>query len=122
MVMHIAGGWMKNTIVEMMAAAPAERNLAWLKTSLQAAVELEISTLPPYLCAMWSIKNQGVGSPADSVYRLIDSVVRQEMTHMGLACNLLTAIGGSPRIAEGYATNISYPGPLPGGVRPELTV
>lgn len=40
---------------------------------------------------------------------------------MGLACNMLTSIGGTPQILQGYK-GISYPGPLPGGVRPELTV
>jgi len=36
---------------------------------------------------------------------------------MGLACNMLTSIGGTPQIVVP-----SYPGPLPGGVRPDLTV
>ncbi len=40
---------------------------------------------------------------------------------MGLACNMLTAVGGTPAIVTGYQA-INYPGPLPGGVRPELTV
>lgn len=38
---------------------------------------------------------------------------------MGLACNMLTTIGGTPEI---NANIPQYPGPLPGGVRPELTV
>ncbi len=113
---------MKKAIVHMMAVAPENRDIEWLRKSLQAAIELELSTLPPYLCAMWSIKDASAGSPGGLVYKLIDSVVKQEMTHMGLACNMLTGIGGTPEIAAGYANNINYPGPLPGGVRPELIV
>src|SRR5215470_9329893 len=108
---------MKNAIVQQMAVAPEKRRLEWLKTSLQAAIELELSTLPPYLCAMWSIRDPTSPS-GGTAYNLIDSVVRQEMIHLGFVCNLLTAIGGTPRIAEGYEKNIVYPGPLPGNVRP----
>src|SRR5947207_721668 len=106
----------------MMKVNPRDRDLGWLMGSLQAAIELELSTLPPYLCGMWSIKDPSVGSPGGVAYQLIDSVVRQEMTHMGLVCNMLTGIGGTPEIAAGYRNNIMYPGNLPGGVRPELTV
>lgn len=90
------------------------RGLSWLQDSLQAAIELELSTLPPYLCAMWSIKSQ-----SGAVFDLIDGIVLEEMGHMGLACNMLTTIGGSPQINNPVPT---YPGPLPGGVRPELEV
>jgi hypothetical protein len=115
---------MEQAIVQMMAVAPKDRKLDWLKKSLQAAIELELSTLPPYLCAMWSIKDTATGLPGGfgAVTTLIDSVVRQEMTHLGLVCNMLTGLGGTPALAAGYASNIKYPGSLPGGVRPELTV
>jgi hypothetical protein len=113
---------MQNAIVQMMEVAPDDRGLQWLKDSLQAAIELELSTLPPYLCAMWSIRDTSAGSPGATAYKLIDSVVKQEMAHLGLVCNMLTAIGGIPAIAGGYDKNIHYPGHLPGGVRPELTV
>jgi hypothetical protein len=91
---------MGRAILEMMAVASAERDIEWLKKSLQAAVELELSTLPPYLCAMWSIKDTSAGSPGAFAYKLIDSVVRQEMTHMGFVCNMLVGIGGTPAIAS----------------------
>jgi hypothetical protein len=102
------------SIIELMQAPVAQRNLNWLGHSLQAAIKLELSTLPPYLCAMWSIKDQ-----SGAVYDLIDSVVLEEMVHMGLACNMLTTIGGTPHINIDVPT---YPGPLPGGVRPELNI
>jgi hypothetical protein len=87
-----------------------------LKTSLRAALELELSTLPPYLCGLWSIKDDAAPACA-----LIDSIALEEMLHMGLACDMLTTIGGAPQIVDGYK-EIAYPGPLPSGVRPELTV
>ena len=97
---------------------PAERRgLTWLSEALQAAVEIELSALPPYLCGMWSIV-----TPRGPAYELILSVAIQEMLHMGLACNMLSAIGVAPQILQGYRARIAYPGPLPGGVRPELTV
>jgi hypothetical protein len=105
---------LSKTIVELMQAPAEQRDSDWLKHSLQAAIVLELSTLPPYLCALWSIKTQ-----SGEVYDLIDSVVLEEMLHMGLACNMLTTIGGTPQISTSLPP---YPGPLPGGVRPELTV
>ncbi len=106
-----------NKIVELMQVPAGLHDLNWLKQSLQAAIDVELSALPPYLCAMWSIVTQR--GPA---YDLIHSVAIEEMLHLGLVCNLLTAIGGTPQIVQGYQERIAYPGPLPGGVRPELTV
>jgi hypothetical protein len=99
-------------IVELLEVEQPARDLDWLKESLQTAVELELATLPVYLSGMWSIKD-GSGE----VFDLVDSVVMEEMLHLGLACNMLKAIGGAPKMRVP-----SYPGPLPGGVRPELTV
>lgn len=106
-----------NKIVELMQVPAGVRDLDWLRESLQAAIDVELSALPPYLCAMWSIVNQR-GPAYDLIYR----VAMEEMLHMGLVCNLLTAIGTTPQIVQGYRERIAYPGPLPGGVRPELTV
>lgn len=90
--------------------------LIWLRDSLDAAIRLEFSTIPPYLCALWSIKDQA--SPAaDSIRR----VVQEEMLHMALACNMLVAIGGTPSIAEPNFAPV-YPGKLAGGVHNELVV
>jgi hypothetical protein len=50
---------------------------------------------------------------------MLRSVVQEEMTHMGLAANLLNAVGGSPVIARpGFVP--AYPGPLPGKVGGDL--
>ncbi len=88
-----------------------------LRTLLQQAVELEHSTIPPYLCAWFSLKT-GVN---DQIGQLIRSVVMEEMLHMALACNILNAVGGAPVInAPGFVPN--YPAPLPLGPRGHLIV
>jgi len=103
-------------IVRLMQVSQDQRDLEWIKTSLQAAIALELSTIPPYLCGLWSIKNP---NPGEQAAQLIRGIVIDEMFHMGLACNMLSAIGGTPQIIAAVPT---YPGPLPGGVRPQLTV
>jgi hypothetical protein len=103
-------------IVQLLGVPEGLRDLAWLKRSLQNAIELELSTIPPYLCGLWSLVTQ-----SGPVYDLIYSIVKEEMLHMGLACNMLTTIGGTPQINTKAAVP-QYPGNLPGGVRPQLTV
>ena len=94
-------------------------NLAELQEALLMAIQLEFSTIPPYLCAQWSINND----PSD-VNSMIQGIVVQEMLHFGLACNMYTATGGSlkgqiatPGFVPTYPTN-----GLPGGVHPGLVV
>jgi len=88
-----------------------------LFTALQTAIELEHSTIPPYLCGLYSIK-PGMNS---EVSALINSVVIEEMLHMALVCNILISLGGKPRI--GHPKFVPrYPGSLPGGLRNGLTV
>lgn len=103
-------------IADLMTVPPEQHDIDWVRASLQAAVELELSTIPPYLCAMWSVKNQG-----DAVAQLLQSIVLEEMSHMGTACNLLTSVGGTPEINTASAV-ATYPGHLPGGVHPGLVV
>lgn len=94
------------------ATSPAD-----LYPSLQAAIELEHATIPPYLTALFSIK-QGHNAEAAEI---IGSVVGEEMLHLTIACNVLNAIGGTPRIDDPSFIP-SYPGPLPMGVHSSLTV
>jgi hypothetical protein len=101
-------------IVELMRVSPPSRDTPWLQEALRNAVQLELATLPPYLCIYWSIKERNTIAA-----QLISSIFMQEMKHMGLAANMLVGVGGTPEI---FAARPSYPGPLPGGVRPELTV
>ena len=88
-----------------------------LQDALQTAMRLEFSTLPPYLCAQWSINDDPNG-----VANLIGDIVLQEMYHFGLAGNMLSAIGGTPKIANpqflpSYPTNT-----LPGDIHQALAV
>jgi rubrerythrin len=99
----------KGRIAELMDAEVHDTD--WIKKALQAAIELELATIPPYLCTLWSIDGGGTAAG------LIRDIVRDEMGHMGLMCNLLRGLGESPKIVAP-----KYPGQLPGGVRPELNV
>lgn len=65
-----------------------------LRTRLQWAIEIEHSIIPPYLCALYSIKP---GANREAVEALT-SVFIEEMLHMTLAANVLNAIGGSPAL------------------------
>ena len=39
------------SIVQLMSTPEGQHDLAWLKQSLQAAIQLEFATIPPYLMA-----------------------------------------------------------------------
>jgi hypothetical protein len=79
-----------------------------LRKHVQGALELEHSTLPPYLCALFSIH---AGTNLESV-EIIRSVFIEEMLHLALAANVLNAIGGAPTLNEpGFVPN--YPSALP---------
>ena len=85
---------------------------------LQKALELEFYTIPPYLTALYTIKDDY----NTEVKKIIRSVVMQEMLHMLQAANLLISIGGRP-IIDSPNTAPAYPATgLPGGVFPHLTV
>jgi len=71
----------------------AAHDLSMLRAALQAAVTLEFSTLPPYLTAIWSVKD-----PLHLVADSILNILQEEMLHMALSCNMLVAIGGRPEI------------------------
>ncbi|MEH0448434.1 MULTISPECIES: ferritin-like domain-containing protein [unclassified Streptomyces] len=105
-----------NAIVELMGVLPADRDGEWLKNSLQQAIMVEIATIGPYASALWSIKE-----PNGAVAKAIREIIFDEMTHMGLVCNMLTTIGGTPVLADPKVVP-KYEHALPGGVRPELIV
>jgi rubrerythrin len=88
-----------------------------LQEALQNAIRLEHATIPPYLYAVYSLEP---GKNA-KVAELIGSVVKEEMAHFALACNVLNAIGGEPEI-DNPKFLPSYPGPLPGAVEEGLTL
>lgn len=82
-----------------------------LRACLQKAIELEHATIPPYLTALYSIREGAL----PEVAALLKGIVVQEMLHMCLAANVLNAIGGHPVLnAPGFLPQ--YPGPLPMGI------
>ena len=72
----------------------AINNLESLHSHLQWALELEHATIPPYLCALYSIK-EGHNQAAVEV---LQSVFIEEMLHMALVANVLNAVGGTPQV------------------------
>ncbi|TYC68290.1 hypothetical protein FMN63_11445 [Stappia sp. BW2] len=78
-----------------------EEACARLGRLLQAALELEFSTVPPYLSAAFSL-----GGDNRQVYQLILRVAKEEMLHMTVVANLMNAIGIAPDI---YQAIPAYP-------------
>lgn len=81
-----------------------------LRAHLQWAIELEHSTLPPYLCALYSL------DPARNpeAVEVVQSVFVEEMLHLTLAANLLNAVGGKPVLDAPHLLP-GYPRTLPHG-------
>src|SRR5262249_60988481 len=95
--------------------------------SICGGLELEHFTIPPYLCALYSL--DATRNPVAS--EVAASVFVEEMLHMALASNLLNAVGGRPRLdwprmLPGYLrclphADCSFLIPLPGANRPLLS-
>ncbi|MGC1953488.1 MAG: ferritin-like protein [Gammaproteobacteria bacterium] len=73
----------------------AERKSALLE-SLQAALELELATIPPYMMALLSIPSGQSRAAAN----LIRGVMMQEMLHMALVGNLISSLGGQSKLEK----------------------
>lgn len=86
----------------MTKATTLGQDRAALRDLLQAALMLELSTIPPYATALYSMKDQGQydrsapevvnAEPAE----VIRQVMVEEMLHMVLVANVLNAIGFAP--------------------------
>lgn len=87
-----------------------------VQEGLQAAIELELALIPPYLSALWSIKDRRARAA-----HLVLNVVVEEMLHVALAANILNAIGGEPRLI-GADVVPTYPSVLPGKVQEGVVV
>lgn len=104
----------QQTLVQRLLQAKTQADLYEF---IRAAIQLEHSTIPPYLAALYSLK-PGTNTEAASI---ITSIVREEMLHMTIAANLLIALGGRPDFsAKGFVP--SYPGSLPMQVDDDLQV
>jgi rubrerythrin len=84
-----------------------------IKDALRGAVQLEFATIPLYLTALWSIIDQ-----AHPVAKSIRAVAHEEMLHLSLLCNLLSALGERPILTGSVVPR--FPTRLPGGVHKEL--
>ncbi|HVO53346.1 MAG TPA: ferritin-like protein [Solirubrobacterales bacterium] len=76
---------------------PSEWTLEELHLHLQAAIEVELMTLPPYLTALFSL----VPGKNAKAAELVHSVAMEEMLHFALAANVFNAVGGEPNLAGG---------------------
>jgi Ferritin-like len=92
---------------------------AELVGALQTAMRLEFSTIPPYLCAEWSID---YNNDPDNVMSLIHGIVVQEMYHFALAGNMLNAIGGKLAVANSSFLTTYPTNSLPGDIHQALAV
>jgi hypothetical protein len=91
-------------------SSPKIQTVEKLQHYLHVAMQLEHSTIPPYLLALYSI-HPGSNLDASQVIRV---VVVEEMLHLTLAANVLNAVGGKPDLtASGFVP--VYPGALPDG-------
>lgn len=77
-----------------------------LQDLAQLAIMVEMTTIPPYLTALYSISD-----PNCEAYQLLRSVVMEEMFHVNQAANLMVAIGGRPRLTGSFTPG--YPCYLP---------
>jgi hypothetical protein len=71
-----------------------------LYINLQAAVDVELWTIPLYLTSLYSIKVLDKGDQAKYPYiaKLIESVVIEEMLHLQLISNVCNALGYTPQM------------------------
>ncbi|WP_282081153.1 ferritin-like domain-containing protein [Aquimarina algiphila] len=91
-----------------------EDKLYVLKELLNNAVVLEFATIPIYLQAMWTIKDNKC-----DVAKSIRNIFQEEMLHMAMVCNMIVGIGGEPKIYD-PENGLKFPSGLPGGVHPDL--
>jgi hypothetical protein len=86
-----------------------------LFSHLYDAARLELSTIPLYLYAAYSIKTQNVSqwSPGPGAFRLIKSIVIEEMLHLSLVRNLIVAIGHGDDIRFQHKEFVpAFPSPM----------
>jgi hypothetical protein len=74
-------------------------------------MQLEFATIPPYLCAQWSIKED-----PNRIEATLHEIVSQEMSHLALAGNVLSAVGGVPKLAFKEFIPVYPAHELPGGI------
>jgi hypothetical protein len=94
------------------AASPHE-----LCRHLQAAIQLEHATIPPYLTAWFSLRE----NTNMEIRLILSGIFMDEMLHMAIVANVMNAIGGRP-VLNSPDFVPRYPGRLPMNVDPGLVV
>jgi len=82
--------------------------IMFLQEMLQQALEVELSLIPPYISAYYSL-HAGKNTNASL---LLHGIAMEEMLHMATISNLLNAVGGHPRI-DHPSFAATYPSQLP---------
>ena len=77
-----------------------------LARHLQWALSIELSTIPPYLCALYSISDL-----TSFACGLVRTVAIEEMLHLMQVANLMNAIGARPSLADEFVPR--YPSFIP---------
>ncbi|WP_114857445.1 ferritin-like domain-containing protein [Azospirillum brasilense] len=77
-----------------------------LRAAAQLAIQVEFTTVPAYLTALYSITDKG-----SAAYQALRSVVVEEMFHLNQAANILIGIGGQPKLTGSVVP--VYPAYLP---------
>ncbi len=109
----------------MSANKKLEETRKTLCTHLQQALMLELSTIPPYATACYSILEQGQYDRSEPTIvnaepiEVIRQVMVEEMLHMVLAANVMNAIGGKPQLNNPDLLP-TYPSELLDGAGPEV--
>lgn len=115
-----------HSIAELLDESSGEKDLNWIAQALQWAIEIELFTLPPYLCARWSIDEDG-----STATERMQRIARDEMNHLGWVANMLAGIGVAPRLRDtnerrvvpDYRVYENPPGgQFPGGVHADVRV
>ncbi len=102
-----------------------EKAIREIREMLQRALMVELSTIPPYATACYSIQERGQYDRSDpelanaEPIEVIRQVMVEEMLHMVLVANVLNAVGGEPRVIDA-ARMLKYPRHLFGDSGPEL--
>lgn len=67
-------------------------NLDELRAAAQLAIQVEFTTIPAYLTALYSIADR-----TSDAYQALRSVAVEEMFHINQAANILVGVGGRPK-------------------------
>lgn len=84
-----------------------------LVNNLHAAMAVELTTIPTYLYAYWTLKTKEEGGSyyGSLAARVIMSVLTEEMLHLGLVANVLNALGEKPTLNHQHFIP-KYPAPI----------